>query len=376
MVLEPYNGGGAAPWQPATALAAPAARTAVAAAAAAAACQHAEHAGAAGEAPAAPAAASAFEEEWRVMSVTYPSALLHHEGKRINLHELVCGNFVGVRGRKLEAIRSQLGSAGYHLRVNHALVEADERLTYVSIQVSVLGLVMDSALRLLLDSFAAAAHGVLTVHPRAGEIRVAATIAGAEVRASITARGVAQTIGGVLQAPAPPAAPAAAPAMPAARPRTPLRPAVAPAAPPVAPTATAASAGPATAPAIRAPAAPVMTPEQPRQPPFERDAAAQQQLQSWGSVGSLNSPGAAPLVRSAASSASWASSPQRSVASTPSVSRSSSSGSSSGGSSGALLPVQRSLGGASLDGAATKGGASADDFLAKLLLGSDLLALL
>lgn len=38
----------------------------------------------------------------------------------------VCGNFVGVRGRKLEAIRSKLGSAGFHLRVNHQLIDSDE----------------------------------------------------------------------------------------------------------------------------------------------------------------------------------------------------------------------------------------------------------
>ncbi|KAI8477033.1 MAG: hypothetical protein J3K34DRAFT_516004 [Monoraphidium minutum] len=133
---------------------------------------------------------SGFEEEWRVMTVRYPSAVLHHEGRRINLYELVCGNFVGVRGRKLDAIRSKLGRAGYHLRVNHALVDSDERHVFVAVQVSVLGVVMDRALRLLLDSFTAAAHAVLLVHPRAGEVAVCAPIGGGALQVRVSAHGV------------------------------------------------------------------------------------------------------------------------------------------------------------------------------------------
>ena len=38
----------------------------------------------------------------------------------------VCGNLVGVKGRKLDTIRARLGSAGFHLRVNHQMVDADE----------------------------------------------------------------------------------------------------------------------------------------------------------------------------------------------------------------------------------------------------------
>jgi hypothetical protein len=182
--------------------------------------------------------------------------VLQHEGKRVKLFELVCGNFVGVRGRKLDAIRAQLGSHGAHLRVNHQLVDADEvrrwreargqalrcerqtspwtllqlparagcpsrqacaartagagthlmhRLSpplhprpgvqhhaFVAVQVSVLGLVMDRAMRLLLDAFSAAAHGVLVLHPRAGEISVSAVIAGQQVGLAVGPRGVAR----------------------------------------------------------------------------------------------------------------------------------------------------------------------------------------
>ena len=188
----------------------------------------------------------------------YPTATLLHEGKKLLLHELVCGNFVGARGRKLDAIRARLGSGGAHLRVNHQVAGADEvrrrrrcaclllrrvaqgsgeglemgalgraasnapqndriqpgertdthrthhnalykqtppptrtqqRYTYVTVQVSVLGFCMDDALRLLLDAFASAARAVLSAHP-VGAVAAAARVGGADVEATITARGV------------------------------------------------------------------------------------------------------------------------------------------------------------------------------------------
>lgn len=243
-------------------------------------------------------------------------------------------------------------------------------MTYVSIQVSVLGLVMDAALRLLLDSFTAAAHGVLAVHPRAGEIRVAATIAGAEVIASVTARGVAQKVDGVPQSAAAPTAAPAAPAggTPLARPRTLPRLAT-PVALPVEPAARAVAVDP-------APAA-VMTAalERPGQPPLELSIAALRQLQGWTSAARMNGSATAPPSVEAAARSTLPTSPASSLAATPPVSRSSSGGSSS--SSLAPLPAPHSsLSGVRLDGAPSKGCASADDFLAKLLLGSDLLALL
>jgi len=169
----------------------------------------------------------------------YPTVVLQHEGKRIDLYALVCGNFVGVRGRKLEGIRSQLGTHGFHLRVNHQLVEADEvrcwlfgvfcvhylstnrhhpllvtyhalsnttltshfpspsklttqHNTFVAVQVSVLRLVMDKAVELLIESFTAAAQAVLSVHPHAGTIDVTATTGGQQVHSTISGRGLGQ----------------------------------------------------------------------------------------------------------------------------------------------------------------------------------------
>lgn len=49
---------------------------------------------------------------------------------------------------------------------------------------------MDQALQLLLDSFQAAAHGVLLVHPGAGEIQVGVKIGGDQLHASITPGGI------------------------------------------------------------------------------------------------------------------------------------------------------------------------------------------
>lgn len=75
--------------------------------------------------------------------------------------------------------------------------------TYVAIQVSVLGVVMDQAVTHLLDSFTAAAHAVLVVHPRAGDVHVSAPLGGAQLHLRVSPRGVASAAPQQEQPPAP-----------------------------------------------------------------------------------------------------------------------------------------------------------------------------
>ncbi len=237
-----------------------------------------------------------------------------------------------------------------------------------------LGLVMDRAVQLLLDSFTAAAHAVLSAHPQAGTVDVAVTLNGAVLHTAVTPRGVVSQPGGVTSGPAPATppglavpqtAPLKSPAPQAALQTSQAQPARHPSAPPMMSADKPASPEPAARPQSAAAAKPLR--------PLELSRC-------WsGPAGSspasvATTPRTPTRLRQDAPAAAAASpslgSPGYYESGAWSISRSSSTGSSGTqgtGHSGRLV---------SGGGGGSASGGAGDDFVARLLIGSELLSLL